>query len=126
MTSFSDATFVLFLKKNQNTPRLSEAAALRSIVLRYAGAPIATCVSFFFPFVNLDMPFFRVFFCAISLSLCIGSTSYVLSFQMMVFYLVTTGWIFDISLFNVRIQSINQINRRYFQHAHFMPIVDME
>ena len=33
-----------------------EAAALRSIVLRYAGAPIATRVSFFFfPFVYLDL-----------------------------------------------------------------------
>ena len=36
------------------------------------------------------------------------STSYVLSFQIMVFfYLVTTGWIFAISLDCVRVQSIN-------------------
>ena len=33
------------------------------------------------------------------------STSYVLSFQMVFFYLVTTGWIFDISLCE---NSINQ------------------
>ena len=66
-----------------------EAAALRSIVLRYAGAPIATS-RFFFPSV-FNVPF--------PLSLCMESTSYVLSFRMVFFYLVTTGWIFDISLF---------------------------
>ena len=32
------------------------------------------------------------------LALCMESRSYVLSFRMMFFYLVTTGWIFDISL----------------------------
>ena len=38
------------------------------------------------------------------------STSYVLSFRMVFFYLVTTGWIFDISLCE---NSINQsINRK--------------
>ena len=31
-------------------------------------------------------------------SLCMESTSYVLSFGMVFFYQVTTGWIFDISL----------------------------
>ena len=36
------------------------------------------------------------------------STSYVLSFRMVFLYHVTTGWIFDISLVHVRIQSINQ------------------
>ena len=36
-------------------------------------------------------------------------TSYVLSFRMVFFYLVTKGWIFDISLCeNSIIQSINQ------------------
>ena len=39
-----------------------EALALRSIVLRYAGAPIATRVPFFFPFVYLEMsPFPSIF-----------------------------------------------------------------
>ena len=51
-----------------------EAAALRSIVLRYAGVPIATRVSFFlfFPFfVYLEMSLFPSFFCTISaFSLC--------------------------------------------------------
>ena len=42
-----------------------EAAALRSIVLRYAGAPIATRVSFF-PFVYLDMSLFPSIFCTIA------------------------------------------------------------
>ena len=38
------------------------AAALRSIVLRYAGAPIATRVSFFFPFVCLEISLFPSIF----------------------------------------------------------------
>ena len=45
--------------------------------------------------------FFRVFFlffAPFSLSLCMESTSYVLSFRMVSFYLVITGWIFYISL----------------------------
>ena len=41
-----------------------EAAALHSIVLRYAGAPIATRISFFlFPFVYLEMSLFPSIFC---------------------------------------------------------------
>ena len=80
-----------------------EAAALRSIVLRYAGAPIATCFFGFF----WRRHFFRVFFVPFPLSLCMESTSYVLSFRMVFFYLVATGWIFDISIY-VRIQSTNQ------------------
>ena len=45
-----------------------EVAALRSIVLRYAGAPIATRVSFFlFPFfVYLEMSLFPSIFCTIA------------------------------------------------------------
>ena len=46
-----------------------EAAALRSIVLRYAGVPIATRLSFvlFFPFCLFgDVAFSEFFFCAIS------------------------------------------------------------
>ena len=45
---------------------LVEVAALRSIVLRYAGAPIATRVSFFFPFVHLEMSLFPSIFCTVS------------------------------------------------------------
>ena len=68
----------MFLKKNQNAPRPSEhppvrgelrfhlyaffeAAALPSIALRYAGAPIAT---------RVPCRFFRVFFVPLPLSLC--------------------------------------------------------
>ena len=45
---------------------LIEAAALRSIVLRYAGAPIATRVSIFFLFVYLEMSLFPSVFCTIA------------------------------------------------------------
>ena len=117
--------FVLFLKKNQSTPRASEhppvmgekmskrlggikgckykfcfvfrlyafveAAGLRSIVLRYAGVPIVIRVSFFFLY--LEMSLFPSIFSALSL--------YGECFS----YLVTMGWIFDISLCE---NSINQ------------------
>ena len=67
-----------------------EAAALRSIVLRYAGVPIATRVSFFlfFPFCLFgDVAFSEYFFVPFPLS-------YVLSFRMVffrVFYLCDHG-----------------------------------
>ena len=64
MTSFSGVTFVLFLLRFRFYAFV-EAAALRSIVLRYAGAPIATRVSFFFPFVYLEMSRFPSLFCTI-------------------------------------------------------------
>ena len=42
-------------------------AALRSIILRYAGAPIATRLFFFFfPFISLEMSLFPTFFCTIA------------------------------------------------------------
>ena len=77
-----------------------EAAALRSIVLRYAGAPIATRVFFFFLLFIWRCRFFRVFFSNISTFSLYGeeSTSYVFSFRMVFFYLVTTGWILCHSL----------------------------
>ena len=42
-------------------------------------------------------------------SVCMQSTSYILSFRMVLFYLVTTGWTFDISF--CENQSISSINR---------------
>ena len=78
----------------------NEAAALRSIVLRYAGAPIVTRASFFFRFVYLEMSLFpEYFFISLLFSLCMESTlyKYVFSFWMVFSYLVTAGWIFDIS-----------------------------
>ena len=71
-----------------------EAATLRSVVLRYAGAPTAIHVSFFFLWFNWRCRFFRVFFVPLSSSLRMESTSYVLSFRMVFFFLVTMGWIF--------------------------------
>ena len=68
-----------------------EAVALCSAVLRYA-AYVFIFLSFF---LSLFPSFFFVPF---PLSLCIESTSYVLSFRMVFFYLMTTGWVFYISL----------------------------
>ena len=74
-------------------------AVLRSIILRYAGAPIATRFSFFFFLLFLwRCPFFRVLFVPLPVFLCMESTPYVFSFRMVFFYLMTTGWIIDISL----------------------------
>ena len=90
-----------------------EAAALRSIVLRYASPPIATRLFFFFFF--LDVAFSEYFFVPFPLSLCMESTSYVLSCRMVFFYLVTTGWIFDIKLAYEKIQSIIQSSTKIFR-----------
>ena len=96
-----------------------EAASLCSIVLRYAGVPIVARVSFFFFFPHSsfgDVAFsdilrIYIFLVPFSLSPCMESTSYVLPSGWCFFYLVTTGWIFDISY--VRNQSIIQsINHR--------------
>ena len=103
-----------------------EAAAVRSIVLRYASAPIATRV-FFYLFIFFFLwryRFFRVFFVPFPLSLCMESTYYVLSFRMVFFYLVTTGWIFYISLCKNSInQSINQHRLRYIVSVLFLLFV---
>ena len=65
-----------------------EAAALRSIVLRYAGAPIATRVSDFFPFVHLEMSLFPSIFCTITVFL-------VLLVSRLRRTLVPSGWCFS-------------------------------
>ena len=100
MASFSGVTFVLFrfalLRFVFRLYAFVEAAALRPIVLRYAGAPIAARDSFLL-FV-WGRRFFRVFFVRFPIFHCMESTPYVLSFRMVFFYLVTTGWIFYISL----------------------------
>ena len=87
-----------------------ETAALCSTVLRHAGVPIATRVFFLFFFFCLfeDVAFSEYFFVPFPLSLCMDSTSYVLSFRMVFFYFVTTGWVLTSA--NVRIQSIKQKN----------------
>ena len=82
-----------------------EAAALRSIVLRCAVAPIAT---FFFLMFIWRCPFFRVFFVPLlPLPLCMEtSTPYNISFRMVFSYLVPTGRMFDIRLWenSIKIQ----------------------
>ena len=85
-----------------------EASALRSIVLRQAGAPTATRVSSFVSFVYLEMSLFPSTFVPWPLSLCMESTSYFFSFRIVFFYLVTSSWIFLHQLIIMRIQSINQ------------------
>ena len=55
------------------------------------------------------MSLFRVFFVPLPFSLRMKSTSYAISFRIVYFYLVTTSWVFDISLCENSInQSINQ------------------
>ena len=106
-TIHSGATFVLFCFVFR-LYAFVEAAALRSILLRYTGAPIATRVSFFLCYWQISL--FPIFFVSFSLSLCTESTSYVLSFRLVFFYLVTTGWIFYISSCENSInRSINQL-----------------
>ena len=79
------------------------------VVVVYAGAPIATRVFFFLLFIR-RLCFFRVFFVPLPFSRCMESTSsYVVSFRMVFFFFVTTGWIFGISSCKNSItQSINE------------------
>ena len=55
------------------------------------------CFFLFFLLLIWRYSFFRVFFIPLPFSLCMESTPYVLSFWVVFFYIVTTGWIFDIS-----------------------------
>ena len=88
-----------------------EAAALRFIVLRYAGALLATRVSFFFHFLYLEMSLFPSIFCTIAVFSLHGE--YVVRSFLLdaFFYLVTTGWVFTSTY--VKIQS-NQSNQKYY------------
>ena len=107
MASFSGVTFVLFCFVFLLYD-FAEAAPLRSIVLRYAGAPIATRVYFIILF-YLEMSFFLSIFCIITVFSLFGV--YVVRFflpRVVFFYFVTTGWIFDISLCENSINSIIQ------------------
>ena len=73
-----------------------EAAALRSIVLRYAGAPIAARVFFFFFLFVWVCLFFRVFFVPLDVFSLYGK--YVVRFPLAGWCFFTLCWIFDISL----------------------------
>ena len=82
MTSFSGVTFVLFLLIFRLYAFVEAAAVLRSIVLRYAGAPIATLVSFFLSFFLLLilMSLFPSIFCTIAVFSLFGKYVVVRSF----------------------------------------------
>ena len=85
---FFGITFILFRFRLHT---FIEAAALRSIVLRYAGAPTATRVSSSFPVVYLEMSLFPSILCTNCRSLCMEHRPYVFPFRMMFSYLVNTG-----------------------------------
>ena len=103
MTSFSGVTFVLCCHVFVLMLSLKPRPFLQSFFDMQA--PRLPRVSFLFPLFIWRCRFFQVFFVPFPLSLCMESTSYVLSFRMVLFYVVTTGWIFDISLCE---NSINQ------------------
>ena len=67
-------------------------------------------VSISFSFFSLEMSLCPSIFVPLPFSLSMESTSYFFSFRMVFFYLLTTGWIFDISLCeNLINQSIKSI-----------------
>ena len=72
-SSFSAVTLVLF--RFRLYAFVEEAAALRSIVFRYAGAPTATRVSSFFPDVSLEMSPFPSILVPLSFALSMESTT---------------------------------------------------
>ena len=82
---YSGVTFVMFCFVF-SLYAFVEAAALRSIVLRYTGVPIAKRVCLFLFLFYLEMSLFpNICFVPFPLSLCMESTSYVLSFRMVFF-----------------------------------------
>ena len=121
MLSFSGVTFVLFCFVFVFFLSLKPRPLVQSLfVLRYACTPTATrsylttlCVlfrlCFFLLFVSLEISLFPSMFVPLPFSLCMEST-YVFSFRMAFFYLVTTGWSFYTSLHESAINpSINHI-----------------
>ena len=96
-----------------------EVAALRSIVLRYTGAPIAARVSLFFFFRLFgDVAFSEYFLyhCRFLFVWRVRRTFF--PSEWCFFYLVTTGWIFLHQLMGEFNQSTNQhINFRVAHHA---------
>ena len=92
-----------------------EAATLRSIVLRYTGAPIAARIfCFVFVFVYLEMSLFPSTLCTIAaFSFCRRGRRTFFPSKLCLFYLVTTGWIFDISLLCENSIKFNQIQSNH-------------
>ena len=103
MPSFSGVTCILFRFRLYT---FIEAAALRSIVLRYTGAPTATHLSSFFPFVSLEMLLYPSIFCNIAVFSLYRE--YVVGFFLLdgVFLPCDHGLDFFTSTYYVRIQSI--------------------
>ena len=106
MLSFSSVTFVLFNFVFVFFASI-EAAALRSIVPRYICAPTATrcslttiCVLLFVCLfvIVLEMSLFPSTFCTIAVKCLYGEYVVCFPFQLVIFHLVSTGWIVDISL----------------------------
>ena len=65
-------------------------------------------------YVSLELSLFLIFFVPLQFSLCMETTSsYVFSFRMVFFYLVTTGWIFYISLCENSIKKSQSINEDF-------------
>ena len=91
-----------------------EAAALRSIVLRFSicmrpDSHTQLPTKYLRTFFVSEMSLFSSIFVQLPFSLCMESTSYVFLLRMMFFYFVT-GWIFETSAY-VRIES-NQSNQQ--------------
>ena len=120
--------YVCFVFVSFSSFAFTEAAALRLVVLRssicmrpdnHTQLPNTCLCSFcchfcFFLFLFLwRCHVFRIFLNRYRFSRCMEITSYVFSFQMVFFYLMTMGWIFDISLLcdNSINQSIVQLTK---------------
>ena len=117
MTSLSGVTFVLFCFVFVFVVSLKPQPFVQSSFDMQALRQPHVFLSFF-PFLSWATLLFPIFF--LPFSLCIESTSYGLSFRMVCFYLVTTGWIFDIRLCENSIKvslSINTPNALSFSRG---------
>ena len=88
--------YVCFVLLRFRLHAFAEAAALRSIVLRYAGAPIATRFFFFFGDVAFSDYYFLYQFRFLFVWR-VRRTFFPSELCFLFFCLVTMGWIFDIS-----------------------------
>ena len=93
----------------------NEAAALHSIILRYAGAPTATPLYFIFPLVSLQMLLFPSIFCAIAVFSLYGE--YVVRFLFPGSVFLPCDHVLDFfTSACMSIQSIiNQSNKQYIE-----------
>ena len=107
-----------------------EAAALRSIVLQYAGVPIATGVSlsFLFAYLEIDDAFSEysifLYYFRFLFVWRVRRTSFPSGWCF--FYLVTTGWIFNISLCENSIKQIKAKNTTSSWHCCPFKLITMQ